>query len=158
MAVDTGERLGAISQLRAEDIDLENRSVHFRRETRKGSRKDSRKPISKQTARDVKALIDYRPADPFAPVKAASLYQPMRRLLAEAGLSAERNNMFHAFRRYYATQVAIQGGDVSLALGHSDPRLARKSYVDASQMPQFLPKRRPGSLFSGLKRRLGFSG
>ncbi|MEQ8846136.1 hypothetical protein, partial [Botrimarina sp.] len=143
VAINTGERHGAIHHLAPGDIHLEKRLVYFRAEHRKGGATDARKPISAETAHDLRLLLEASPADVFNVVQLTSTYPPMRRLLLEAGLKATRNNMFHAFRRYHATQVAIAGGDPTTALGHSDPSLARKSYVDPTQLPAVTPGVRP---------------
>jgi integrase len=139
IAVETGERHAAIHVLRWDDIDLEAGSVTFRAETRKGGVKASRKRITAAVVHDLRLLKAVSPAIPFESVKLAALYPQMRKLLKAAGLSAGRNNMFHSFRRYHATQVHLAGGDASAALGHSDPALVRKSYIDPTQLPTIIP-------------------
>lgn len=54
-------------------------------------------------------------------------------LLLRAGLPADRYHKTQSLRRSFATQLAIGGGDVSAALTHSDPSLARRSYIDPGQ-------------------------
>jgi integrase len=151
IAVETGERHAAIHVLRWEDIDLEKRTVTFRAATRKGGVKDSRKSITAAVVHDLLLLKGMSPTNPFEAVKMQTLYSPMRRLLAEAGLSSGRNNMFHSFRRYHATQVHLAGGDASAALGHSDPALVRKSYIDPTQLPQIIPSVRKPAVKSSVK-------
>ena len=146
IAVETGERHAAIRVLRWEDIDLENGTVTFRAETRKGGVKDSRKKITSAVVHDLQLLKIVSPATPFEAVKLSALYPQMRRLLIEAGLRTGRNNMFHSFRRYHATQVHLAGGDATAALGHSDPALVRKSYIDPMQLPTIIPSvRKPAA-------------
>ncbi|CAE7233500.1 unnamed protein product [Symbiodinium microadriaticum] len=146
IAVETGERHAAIHVLRWEDIDLENGTVTFRPETRKGRVKGSRKRITAAVVHDLRMLKVVSPGTPFEVVSLASLYHSMRRLLIEAGLPNGRNNMFHSFRRYHATQVHLAGGDASAALGHSDPSLVRKSYIDPTQLPTIIPSvRKPAA-------------
>lgn len=156
VAVDTGERRHAIYELRREDIDLIKQTAYFRRETRKGASSDARKPISKQTASDLAALMDWtNRTQPFAALKPNSLYHPMRRLLVEAGLPSGRNRMFHCLRKYHATQLTIAGADATSSLGHSSPTITRKSYIDPDQLSRTLPRRKAGwSMFSWVARLL----
>lgn len=152
LAVDTGERINAIHALAAADIDTKRRIVVYRRETRKGKRKDSVKPFSKQTAVALDRWLasEHRPALPFQVVKYSSLYTPMRWLLVDAGLPRDRRRMFHCLRRTHGTRIHLQGGDASVSLDHSDPRTTR-AYIDRSQLPVMLPERE--GLLTALRRR-----
>lgn len=153
VAIDTGERINAITQLRADDFDLAAKRVTFRAETRKGKRQTMVKPLHRRTAHHVALLLAARPHDPFAPVKAESLYAPFRRLLADAGLPRQRSRMFHCLRRTHATMVHRQGGDATASLGHSSDAVTRRSYLDRRLLDQVLPRRRPWWL--GWFRRAG---
>ncbi|TWT92467.1 Phage integrase family protein [Botrimarina colliarenosi] len=166
IAIETGERHAAIHALTWEDIDLDRRIIRFRAETRKGGVKEMRKPITDAVVHDLQLLQVVSPKTPFNVVQLASLYKPMQRVLAEAGLATGRNSMFHSFRRYHATQVHLAGGDVSASLGQSDPTIARKSYIDPSQLLKVIPtvgkpavvptvdkdRKRKGGLFQILRR------
>ena len=151
VAYDTGERVNAIHQLEADDFDLARLRVRFRRETRKGRRTDKSAPLSRETAASVRRLIAERPSAPFAPIKVASLYPSLRWLLYDAGLPADRCRKFHCLRRTHATHVHLQGGDATASLGHTNPEVTRRSYIDRSQIPQVLPSR--AGLWSRLWRR-----
>jgi len=141
VCLDTAERIAAVHALGAQDIDLERRVVTYRAITRKGQRGSITRAISPQTARDVRKLLAVRPVEPFKAIHAASLYQPLRRLVLEAGLPYGRTRAFHALRRYHATSVHAQGGDATAALGHADERTTRKHYIDRSQLAAVLPVR-----------------
>lgn len=140
VAVDTGERINAIHSLESLDIDLGGLEITFRRDNRKGKRRTLRKGVSRQTAAHVAALLRRRPEMPFAVVQPASLYPPLRRLLADAGLPRSRTRMFHCLRRTHATYVHLQGGDATASLGHADPRTTR-GYIDTGQLPVVIPNR-----------------
>lgn len=137
--IDTGERITAVWSVRAEDLDLVAGRATFRR--RKGGGSSIVRAISRETVRDVRALVALRPVHPFAAVQAASLYAPLRRLTLEAGLPYGRTTAFHCLRKYHATSVHAQGGDATAALGHSDERTTRKHYIDRSQLAAVLPRR-----------------
>lgn len=133
VAVESGERLGALHQLQAHHFDLEARKVLFPANIRKGKMRDLTKPLSEQTVKDVEALLAICPQRPFAAVQKNSMYHPMRRLLCDAGLPSDRSRMFHCLRRYHATQVTIMGGNATRSLDHSDPRITN-GYVDKLQL------------------------
>ena len=158
--IDTGERIKAAHALRAQDIDLEARVVTFDRAHRKGSLSDNRCPISRPTARDLAELLRYRAVEPLAPVKCPSLYHGLSRLLQDAGLPSDRSRKFHCLRKTTATLLLRQGGDPSTQLGHADPELTRRRYIDWSQIPRVLP-RRDATLADWLRwgrQRLGLTG
>src|SRR5690606_18503011 len=113
VAVETGERLGALYRLEAHHFDFTKMEVTFPREIRKGQTRDLTKTISAQTVIDVQKLIALRPMRPFAPLLQPSLYHPMRRLLCDAGLPSDRSRLFHCLRRYHATQVTLMGGNAT---------------------------------------------
>lgn len=141
VAAETGERLGAIHKLEGHHFDWVKLEVTFPASVRKGQTRDLVKRISRQTARDVQALLALRPMRPFAALQQPSLYHPMRRLLCDAGLPSGRNRMFHCFRRYHATRVTEAGGNAQRSLDHSDPRITER-YLDKRQLgPEPMPRR-----------------
>jgi integrase len=165
VAVDSGERLGALYSLRAADFDLARRSVRFRAETRKGGRKSLTKPLSRMTCRHVRRLLMHRAESPFAALHKNSLYGPMTKLLESAGLPSDRVRKFHCLRKTHATFVHLQGGDATESLDHRDPRTTRRGYLDKSQIPKVVPNRQPQTLAEKLAspgrsilRRLGWTG
>lgn len=134
IAVETGERFGAIHKMEAHHVDFDRLLVTFPRENRKGKTRDLIRPISEQTAADLKVLFARRPLRPFAALLQPSMYHPMRRLLLDAGLPAGRSRLFHAIRRYHATQITIAGGNAQRSLDHSDGRVTER-YIDKTQLP-----------------------
>ncbi|MFO0905686.1 MAG: site-specific integrase [Pirellulales bacterium] len=56
-------------------------------------------------------------------------------LLDAAGLPKGRELKTQALRRTFATVVDLNGGDASRALGHADPTMAKKHYIDPSARP-----------------------
>lgn len=165
VAIDTGERIEAISQLEACDIDLVRHRVNFRRETRKGKRRASNKAITSATAASVAMLMQLRPERPFGPVQHYSLYRHLGLILAMAGLPIDRSRKFHCLRKTHATHLHIQGGDATASLDHDDPKTTWRHYIDKSQLPQQLMQRKPQTLAErlatpgrSLLRRLGWTG
>lgn len=160
VAVESGERLGALHKLESHHFDFAALTVTFPRHIRKGQTRDLTKSISLQTATDVQKLIALRPMRPFAPLLQPSMYHPMRRLLCDAGLPSDRSRLFHCLRRYHATQVELMGGNAARSLDHSDPRVTAR-YIDTRQLgPQPMPsrpgaKREPTRWFGWLRRLVG---
>ncbi len=141
VAVESGERLGALHKLEAHHFDFTRLEVKFPAENRKGKTRDLTKQISLQTAIDVQALIAMRPIRPFAPLLQASMYHPYRRLLCDAGLPAGRSRLYHCLRRYHATQVHLRGGNAQRSLDHSDAKTTAR-YLDQRQLgPEPMPNR-----------------
>lgn len=161
LAIDTGERVEAIHSLDSADIDLAALVVTYHRETRKGKRLTIRRSIDRTTAPKVARLLKVRPVAPFAPIKATSLYMPLRWLLVDAGLPRDRCRMFHCLRRTHATMLHRQGGDVQASLGHADPKTTW-GYIDKTQAGTMLPTRERQALVtwfaSRAKRVLGLTG
>lgn len=142
VAIDTGERLAAIHALRPDDVNLKRRQVHFRRETRKGGRRSVTKDVTGGTAAHLRKLLAYSPGRLFDVVRPPTLYRPLNLLLARAGLPDDRVHKFHCLRKTHATHLHIQGGDATTSCDHRDPRTTVKHYIDRSQVPQQLIKRR----------------
>lgn len=141
VAVETGERLGALHKLELHHFDFAKMAVTFPAAIRKGNTRDLTRRISLQTGQDVQALAAYRPMRPFAALLQPSLYHPMRRLLCDAGLPSGRGKLFHCLRRYHATRVVEAGGNAQRSLDHSDGRVTAR-YVDTSQLgPEPMPER-----------------
>lgn len=166
VAFDTGERIEAISQLEAVDINLRRLVVNFRRETRKGKRRGSSKVITAETGKRLRKLLALRPDRPFAPVQYPTLYRHLGLILAMAGLPIDRSRKFHCLRRTHATHLLLQGGNPTVSLDQASPETTWRHYIDKSQMPQQLVQRQAKTLAeklakpksSWLSRRLGWTG
>jgi integrase len=124
----TGERCGALLQLRWGQVDLERRRIVFLGETRKGGRADLARRISPELARE---LAEHRgPDDSLVwpwPGKPLSIYASLKLLCRRAGVQARG---FHGIRRASASYVAAGGGDASAHLGHSSPEITQRHYLD----------------------------
>lgn len=127
---DTGERIGAVMQLRWADVDLRRRWVNFRAETRKGKRKPSRKELHADTIEILSRLFtqsDLR-VFPWA-LTMERLWQKYEAVLRSAGLSTDRWSKFHKMRRTHASFAEAAGLDATRLLGHSDRRTT-EAYLD----------------------------
>ena len=127
---ETAERIGAVLQLRWDDVDLDERYVVFRGETRKGGVRDIRRDISPELAEQMRA-IQRRPADLVFQWdrQPTSLWFQLRRICANAGVTPRG---FHGLRKAAASYVAAAGGDATQLLDHSNPKLAKDHYLDES--------------------------
>ena len=127
---DTAERIGAVMQLRWENVDLDGAWVRFPAETRKGGKQDRAYPIDRQTVESLRLIRMPWRDDVFTwPYDDAYLYARYKRLLKRAGLPTDRMSMFHRMRRTVASMYEARGGNASELLGHSSRAVTRK-YLD----------------------------
>jgi integrase len=124
----SGERIGALLELRWCDVDLEGRQMLFRAETRKGRSSDIQRAITPDLAKSLKA----REGDPAAVVwrwdrAYHSLWPSLALLCKRAGV---RGTGFHRMRKSSASYVALGGGDATEHLGHASPEMTRQHYLD----------------------------
>ena len=138
----TGERIGALRQLRWGQVDLVRRRIMFLAETRKGGRQDVVRSISPALARELAAHAGEPDALvwpwPRAPL---SIYASLKKVCLRADVTPRG---FHAIRKSSASYVAAGGGNASAHLGHSDPTIAKDHYLDPRIMVEeagidFLP-------------------
>lgn len=127
---ETAERIGAVRQLRWDDVDLDQRWVIFLGETRKAGTRDIRRDISAELAEWMRHL-QRRPADLVFPWhrEPTSLWYEFRKICGMAGVT---NRGFHGLRKSSASYVAAAGGDATQLLDHSNPKLAKDHYLDES--------------------------
>jgi integrase len=158
LAFETGERLAALQDVRWSDIDLDNRWVIYRKETRKGRGKttDNLQRISRKAVKVLRQLQEYTGPDKprfvrnglgdvpvvdgatketidgkvFPESDRGTLYYHMKRILASVGLEKDRRSMFHRMRRTHATFLYIAGGDPTASLGHYSDQMTRDHYLD----------------------------
>lgn len=124
----TGERIGALRQLRWGEVDLARRRIVFLAETRKGGRADAVRSITPALARELGAHAG--PPDELVwpwPRKPLSIYASLKKIALRAGVKPRG---FHGIRKSSASYVAAAGGDASAHLGHGDPSIARDHYLD----------------------------
>ncbi len=138
---DTGERIGAVSELRWSDVDLIEQWVNYRAETRKRGKKFMLHKISDETAA---ALSRVKAASKselvFAwPLSPTYLWDRFGVILERAGIAKANRKKFHAIRSSVASYYEAAGGDATALLGHSDRKITRRHYLDPRIVPQTKP-------------------
>jgi integrase len=128
---DTAERIGAVMQLRWDDVQLDDRRVTFRAETRKNKRED----LQHQLHADTVALLKRMKTAGYARVFAWNrhplhLWAAYKRILRKAGLPHDRKHSFHCMRRSSASYFEAAGGNSTSLLGHSSRDVTTKHYLD----------------------------
>jgi hypothetical protein len=124
---ETGERIGAVMQLRWEDV--RGRDVVFRAETRKHGRRDTCRTISASCQEAICAIQgDSELVFPWDRVK-TQLWYRMGRICKRAGLSNNRRSKFHRVRKTTASYYEAAGGSAQALLDHSSPAVTRR-YLD----------------------------
>lgn len=125
---ETGERIGAMLQLRWEWVDLEGQTLYLPAEVRKGGHGDRLYPISHETAALLAKLPqEFRPF--FWPYHPVTLYNRLKAMLTKGGLPADRRSKFHRMRRSTASHYKAAGGDVMELMGWTSAKVAR-GYID----------------------------
>ena len=124
----SGERIGALLELRWRDVDLDARTLLFRAETRKGRSADIQRAITP----DLAAMLAARQGKPNDLVwrwdrEYHSLWPSLKLLCKRAGV---RGTGFHRMRKASASYVALGGGDATEHLGHANPEMTRAHYLD----------------------------
>lgn len=129
-AFETGERRGALVELRWSEVDLEGRQVTFLAETRKGRSRDIVRAISQTLADELRQHMG-RPGDLVwrYPGKNRSMYAAWDIIRKRSGVYISG---LHAVRKASASYLAAAGGDASAHLGHSNPRMTQAHYLDPS--------------------------
>jgi integrase len=124
----TGERIGALLEVRWQDVDLESGHVLFRAETRKGRSSDIQRAIAPDLVQMLRSHAG-QPGDPVWRWDRAyhSLWPSLRLLCRRAGV---RGTGFHRLRKASASYVALGGGDATEHLGHASPEMTRQHYLD----------------------------
>ena len=134
---DTGARLSAALAVRPSDLSMANRCVVLSGETAK-TRLEQVVNLSDQT---IAAVAGHYEATRNAvwpwPYNRRLIWVRLKRVLCEAGLPADRDRMFHCFRRTTATLSAANGSiDVARRqLGHTSEAMTRL-YVNESALQQ----------------------
>lgn len=124
----SGERIGALLELRWRDVDLDARTLLFRAETRKGRSSDIQRAITTDLAQMLRAQAG--PPDSLVwrwDRNHYSLWPSLRLLCKRAGV---RGTGFHRMRKASASYVALGGGDATEHLGHANPEMTRAHYLD----------------------------
>lgn len=127
---ETGERIGAVLQLRWGEVDLERQTLTFLAATRKGHRETITRAISPELARIM--AMHQRPADRLVwpwlqSRKMGSAYASMRLLCQMAGVPY---HPFHSIRKSTASYLKRAGKSAKNQLGHGSEEMAERHYYD----------------------------
>lgn len=127
---ETGERIGAILELRWGEVDLDRCTLTFLAHTRKGHRETITRPISKRLAelmRSEKRGSDARVWPWLDDRKHLSMYASMKVLCRTAGVEYKS---FHAIRKSTASYLKRAGVSAREQLGHASEEMAEMHYYD----------------------------
>jgi integrase len=126
----TGERIGAILQIRWSEVDLERHTLTFLAATRKGHRETITRPITPDLAK----MLATQKGPPEARVwpwlddrEPLSAYNSLRVLCRVAGVDYKP---FHAIRKSTASYLKRAGISARKQLGHSSEEMAENHYYD----------------------------
>ena len=127
---ETGERIGAIMQLRWGEVDLERRTLTFLANTRKGGRETITRAISADLAEML--ALQKRPADRLVwpwleNRKMLSCYASLKVLCRLAGVDY---HPFHSIRKSTASYLKKAGKSAKTQLGHASEEMAERHYYD----------------------------
>jgi integrase len=130
---DTGERIGALLECRADDFDRPTLMV--KAEYRKGKKKAKLMKLSEETCDRIEVSIaagDGTMLFPW-PLTPGYLCTVFGRVVKAAGLERDdvaRGQRFHQVRRTALSHFAALGGDATLMAGHSESKTTRRWYLD----------------------------
>jgi len=126
----TGERIGAIMQIRWSEVDLERHTLTFLAATRKGHRETITRPITPQLSK----MLATQESPPEARVwpwlddrEMLSCYASLRVLCRCADVPYKP---FHAIRKSTASYLKRAGISAKKQLGHSSEEMAENHYYD----------------------------
>jgi len=131
---DTGERIGALLQLRWDDY--ERPWMYIPAEVRKGKRADRVFRLHPDTCAALERIRSPRRRIIFPwPFAYNYLWPRYTKLLLQAGLPTDRQSKFHRIRKSLASHYEAAGGNATQLLGHSGRRTT-KAYIDPTIVPQ----------------------
>ena len=126
----TGERIGAVLELRWSEVDLEQHTLTFLAATRKGHRETITRPITADLAK-MMAMQKGAPSERVWPWledrEMLSLYGSLRVLCRTAGVAYKP---FHSVRKSTASYLKLAGVSAKKQLGHSSEEMAENHYYD----------------------------
>ncbi|MCZ6917680.1 MAG: site-specific integrase [Gemmatimonadetes bacterium] len=164
---ETGHRIGAVSRLRWEDVDLDGRTVTWRAANDKKNREHVT-PLTDSAVAALKQARSHSPISPWvlpsprgcdAPVSERTLARWRRKAMDAAGLGHLRRVGFHCLRWKFASELMDEPLKVLMALGGwKDPKTVIQCYqkADPERMRQALESRNP--LTQSTHPGLGLSG
>jgi integrase len=126
----TGERIGAVLEIRWSEVDLERNTLTFLAATRKGHRETITRPITPELAKFL-AMQKGPPQQRVWPWlddrEMQSCYASLRVLCSTAGVPYKP---FHAIRKATASYLKRAGISAKRQLGHSSEEMAETHYYD----------------------------
>lgn len=134
----SSERKSAALAVRVEWIDFAARIVRIPAKHRKGGRKWGVYPLWPELMPLLERCLA---ADPRREVMwpwpkcPESYYIAYNRILRDAGIPVDRQHKTHSLRVSHATWLKVLGGDPTRKLGHSDPAVTIRHYIDATKFP-----------------------
>lgn len=127
---ETGERIGAVLEIRWGEVDFERNTLTFLAATRKGHRETITRGISPALAKGL-ALFKGAPTERVWPWlddrKPLSAYNSLRVLCRLAGV---RYLPFHSIRKATASYLKRAGISAKRQLGHASEEMAENHYYD----------------------------
>lgn len=129
---DTASRLGAIRQVRWQDIDLDDRWVTLRPETTKGQRRGQVIRLHEQTVALLRRIVEPRRelVWPWPYRSQDYIYTLYREILKGAGLPTGPDRAFHCMRKSSISWFAAAGGDATKLAGHATAAMTERHYID----------------------------
>jgi len=126
----TGERIGAVLELRWSEVDFERNTLTFLAATRKGHRETITRPITADLAK----MLATQKGPPEARVwpwlddrEPLSIYPSLKVLCRTAGVPYKP---FHSIRKSTASYLKRAGISAKKQLGHSSEEMAETHYYD----------------------------
>lgn len=128
--LDSGERIGAIKQLKRSSI--HGNCLLVAAQYRKGKTRDKLFTLSPDTLESLKNLLSSHRRDELFPWDRSEtyIYYKFNKILERADLSSDRRSKFHRIRRTVASAVKNQGGDATAAMDHSSSKTTQR-YLDS---------------------------
>lgn len=129
----TAERKSAALAVETSWLDMEHGICQIPANVRKGGMKTATYHLWPEIRPLIQACLAAAPGRQYVwpwPKSEVAYYNAWRRILRDAGLPDDRKHKAHCLRATHATHRHRAGGDASRALGHSDPSVTRKHYLD----------------------------
>jgi integrase len=142
---DTGERIGAVMEIRRDDIDREG-WLTVRGEHRKGRTRDKRFKLRPKTLERIQAIKVFGQAKVFEwPFNPGYIFRKFGNILTRAGLPNNRRTKLHKLRRTTASNFEAAGGNATALLDHANRRTTQR-YLD----PRVVKQVQPADLLPGI--------
>jgi integrase len=147
IALDTGERIGAIAQARWDW--LAGDQILFPAEARKGGKRDRLYRLSPETVQLIKQIRELSKGKVIFhfPFCSTYLWSHYREILNRAKLPSGRRDMFHKLRRTTGSVAYAAGLDAQDVLDHQHRRTTQR-YLD----PRFARKEQPCDILAAYLR------